>query len=123
MKETIKLLDGNGRQITLPLPKIHILEVFNDITIEHIRQNTGLKFEKTGFDCMTAQPTKSNQITALLMTYNFKTQYHDNAVNKNVLLLRSDHHIGFKVREICFDCCIKNRINVHGLERGDYLSC
>jgi len=70
-----------------------------------------------------AVPVNSQQIVKLFLTYNYKTQYHNNATNENILFLKGDHHVGFKVDSICFSCVKRNRINTHGLKEGDFLSC
>ena len=123
--ETLTLINGNNRQYNIGLPKIIILgERYNDVAIEHIYQETGLIFKDTGgYYTMVAQPHESQQIVKLLLTYNFKTQYHNNNTDKNTLFLKSDHHIGFRVESICLDCCKENHINTNGLKQGDRLAC
>ncbi len=120
--ETLKLINGNGQQYNIGLPKIIIIgKRYNNVAMEHIYQETGLHFQ--GDNNMEAQPETSQQIVKLLLTYNFKTQYHDNATNHNTLFLKGDHHTGFQVDSICFDCCKENHINVNGLNQGDRLAC
>jgi len=120
--ETLTLLNGNHQQYTRSLPKLVILgEKFNDGAIEHIYENTGLLFK--GNVNMLAQPHSSDQIVKLFLTYNFKTQYHDNATTENTLFLKSDHHVGFSVDSICYECCKENYIPVSGLKPGNRLSC
>ena len=122
--ETLTMLNGNHQQYTVDLPKLVILgEKWGDIAIEHIRENTGLLFEATHWQGMEAQPHSSEQIAKLFLTYNFKTQYHNNATNHNTLYLKLDYHVGFKVDSICYDCCKENSIPVNGLKQGDRLSC
>ncbi len=121
--ETLTLINGNDNPYTVELPKIFILgEKWNDVVLEHIKENTGLEF-KAGAWGMEAQPTDSQQIVKLLLTYNFKTQYHNNVTSRNTLYLKSDHHQGFHVDSICYDCCKRNHINVNGLKEGDFLAC
>jgi len=121
--ETVTTITGNGQPNTRNLPKIQILSrEINDAALAHITENTGLVFEKNAWS-YDAQPTTSNQITALFLTYNFKTQYNDNASIHNTLLLKFDHHIGFKVDSICLDCCEHNHIVTNGLTREDRLAC
>ncbi len=120
--ETLTLENGNKQSYTIGLPKIVILDKrYNDVAMEHIFHETGLNFQGDNF--MEAQPENSQQIVKLLLTYNFKTQYHDNATNHNTLFLKSDHHIGFQVDSICFDCCKENHIVTNGLKQGDRLAC
>jgi hypothetical protein len=120
--ETLTLINGNDQKYTVGLPKICILEKkYNDVALQHIFEETGLRF--TGDYSMEAQPETSQQIVKLLLTYNFKTQYHDNATNHNTLFLKSDHHIGFQVESICYDCVKHNHIVTNGLEQGDRLAC
>jgi hypothetical protein len=122
MSEVLTLINGNNQKYTRELPTIVILEKrYNDTALQHIYDNTGLRF--TGENNMTAIPETSQQIVKLFLTYNFKTQYHDNATNHNTLFLKSDHHIGFQVDSICYDCVKENHIITNGLERGDRLSC
>ena len=120
--ETITRINGNGKEYTTDLPKLVIIGKMNDAGLAHIRENTGLQFAANwlGFE---AQPYESKQIAALLMTYNFKSRYYNNASHKNTLMLKSDHHQGFDVDSICFDCVKHNHINISGLEQGDRLAC
>lgn len=121
--DTLTLVNGNHQEYTRQLPHlIFITREINDVALAHIAENTGLYFQKTywGYE---AQPTESKQIAALLMTYNFKTRYYDNADYHNTLMLKSDHHIGFDVDSICVDCCKENNIHTNGLEPGDRLAC
>jgi len=99
------------------------LDKFNDGAIEHIYENTGLLFKENAFYGMEAQPHNSQQIVKLFLTYNFKTQYHDNATTQNTIFLKSDHHVGFQVDSICFECCKENHIPINGLNPGDKLAC
>lgn len=122
--EILKLVNGNKQEYEQTLPTLVILEdCINDVALAHIKENTGLVFKKSNWDGYTAIPFESSQIVRLLLTYNYKTQYHNNANSKNTLYLKSDHHIGFKVDSICFDCVKHNHITAHGLEATDRLSC
>ncbi len=123
--EILTLLNGNHQQYNIGLPKLVILgDKWNDKALEHVYENTGLLFRES-FGGMEAQPYNSEQIVKLLLTYNFKTQYHNNNTNNNTLFLKSDHHVGFEVDSICFDCCKENGIPINylGLKQGDRLSC
>ncbi len=121
--ETLTTINGNGHSTTRQLPELVILaKEINDIALEHVAENTGLNF----LPCCggySAQPIESNQIARLLLTYNFKTQYHDNDTSSNTLYLKFDHHTGFKVDSICFDCCKHNGINTKGLTEDSRLAC
>jgi heme/copper-type cytochrome/quinol oxidase subunit 2 len=119
--ETLKLINGNKQPMVKDLPKLFIFGEINEVALNHIRENTGLEFTKK---CggLEAQPIASHQIVALFLTYNFKTQYNDNLTIRNTLLLKSDHHVGFNVESICFDCVKHNRIVTNGLKQGDRLS-
>jgi len=122
--ETLTLVNGNKQQYTVTLPKIVILgTTWNDVALAHIFEETGLSFTSGNWGNMTAQPTESAQIVKLLLTYDFKTQYHNNNTNKNTLFLKSDHHIGFQVDSICFDCVKENHIHLGDLQPGDRLAC
>jgi hypothetical protein len=122
--ETLTLINGNNQQYNLPLPKIVILgDKWNDVALEHVKENTGLLFHINGAGNMEAQPISSQQIVKLFMTYNFKTQYNNNSTIENTILLKSDHHIGFQVDSICYECCQENYIHTSGLKSGDRLMC
>lgn len=122
--ETITTINGNKHPITRELPVLEIIarHTINDVALAHIRENTGLEFTKTVWGHYTAQPTECSQIAALLLTYNFKTQYNDNGSIKNTILLKFCDPEGFKVDAICFDCVGRNHICTNGLEAGDILS-
>ena len=121
--ETITRINGNKQPYTLPVPKVIILtDEINDVALQHIKENTGLDFVKIGWG-YEAQPTTSAQITALILTYNFKTNYYNNWQHKNTLLLKFDHHVGFNVDSICVDCCKHNHIHAEGLKADDRMAC
>jgi len=116
-------INGNGQEYTQDLPAIEILaKEINDIALNHILENTGLKFIYEGFS-YRAQPVQAWQIVNLLLTYNFKTQYNDNATFKNTLMLKFANHIVFDVSSICFDCAKYNNLHTDGLSFGDRLAC
>jgi hypothetical protein len=120
---TLTLVNGNKQNYTIGLPKLCILETkWNDVALAHVKENTGLDFKCKHYG-MEAQPETCEQIAALFLTYNFKTQYHNNASSHNTLFLKSDHHQGFHVDSICFDCCKHNHIHLGGLAQGDRLAC
>jgi hypothetical protein len=109
--ETVTRVNGNGQSYTSDLPRLLIMNKFiNDVALAHITANTGLVFVKTAW-WYEAQPETALQIATLLMTYNYKTRYYDNWDFKNTLMLKSDHHVGFDVESICFDCCKHNNIH------------
>ena len=110
--DKITRINGNGQPYTTDLPKIiYLTKHINDVALAHIKENTGLEFVTVSWG-YEAQPTESYQIAALLMTYNFKTQYHNNASNDNTLFLKSDHHVGFKIDSVCPDCADYNGIRL-----------
>lgn len=122
--ETLTLINGNAQKYNVGLPKICIIgEKWNDAALRHVEEETGLLFNAGVWGNMTAQPQTSQQIVKLLLTYNFKTQYHNNLTNYNTLFLKSDHHVGFQVDSICYDCVKHNHITTNGLSTGDRLSC
>jgi hypothetical protein len=91
--EQITLVNGNGKKYSVGMPKIYIAERYiNEVALSHILENTGLEFKKSvnGY-VYEAQPTSSNQIVALLLTYNYKTRYFNNSSNKNTLYLYFNH--------------------------------
>ena len=121
--EKITRINGNGQPYTENMPKIAILTgAINDVALAHIAENTGLNFIKSAW-YYEAQPTTSAQIAALILTYNFKTEYHNNASNNNTLFLKFDHHTGFKVDSICFKCCKHNNIHTGKMTPEDRLAC
>ena len=120
--EKLKLINGNKQEMSKTLPKITILKQFNDVALAHIEENTGLKFVKGAWNTSEAQPVNSWQIAALFLTYNFKTQYHDNGTNKNTLFLKYCSNEGFKVDSICFECIEENNICLHDLKPSDRLA-
>lgn len=121
--EQITRINGNGQPYTLDLPKlVWITKNINDVALKHIEENTGLVWTKRWW-CYEAQPTTSAQVAAMFLTYNFKTRYYNNLSFPNQLHLKGDHHVGFDVDAICYDCVKHNRISVNGLEPGSHLSC
>jgi len=125
MKDTITRTDGNGRKYTVDLPKINIIarHDINRVCLEHIEEDTGLAFKKNHHHIYTAQPIEHWQINTLLLTYNFKTKYYNNASNKNELYLKFCNGAGWDVDHICLDCVKENHIHTNGLEEGYRLSC
>ena len=122
--DTITRINGNGQPYTTDLPKIvYLTKHINDVALAHIKENTGLDFTVGGWSNYEAQPTESWQLAALIMTYNFKTQYHNNASNGNTLFLKSDHHVGFDVESICPDCANHNGIRFANELESDRLAC
>jgi len=88
-KEKLILVNGNGQKYTLGLPQIVLLDPINDVALKHLEENTGLKFEKTGWEhCRIAYSTNSQQIVKLFMTYNFRTKYYNNYSVKNTIFLK-----------------------------------
>lgn len=123
--ENLTIYNGNNQPVVKGLPVIIILTKhdYNDVALEHIAKNTGLHFVKGAWGNYSAQPQNSGQIVCLFLTYNFKTQYHDNATSKNTLYLKGDHHVGFKVDSICFECCGHNHVPTQGLDKQSRLAC
>ncbi len=86
--EKIELINGNGREYTIDLPKVFILaKNINSAAIDHITENTGLVFEKcnSGYE---AKLESSQQFLKLFLTYNFKSRYFNNLDTKNTILLK-----------------------------------
>jgi len=86
-KEILKMFDGNQRKYKKPLPVIVILYKMNDVAESWIEKQTGMKLTKTHLG-YTLHPKSSNQITRLLLTYNFMTRYYNNIDFKNTLFLK-----------------------------------
>lgn len=123
-EEKLNLYNGNNQEYTINLPKIMILtDYINKTALQHIEKNTGLNFVKDGLNSYISQPTKSNQIVKLFLTYNFKTKYYNNWDIKNTILLKFDHHIGFDVDSICPECIKYNHIPVNDIEKITRLAC
>lgn len=121
--EILKLINGNSKEFDIALPLICMqTKEMNDVALAHIFENTSLAFVKSGLGYQ-AQPTQSWQIAALFLTYNFKTKYYNNADFNNTLMLKFDHHTGFDVDSICYDCVKHNHIHTNGLEPESRLSC
>jgi hypothetical protein len=121
--EKVTLINGNGQANEKELPLLILFgKPYNDVALAHIEENTGLKFE-AHYSGMAAQPTHSWQIAALLMTYNFKTRYFNNWQYTNTILLKSDHHTGWQVDSICYNCCKENHIATNGLQPHERLMC
>lgn len=120
--ETVQLYNGNKQLMVKDLPAIVILaKEINDIALAHICENTGLSFGKGTWESYEAQPISANQITALLMTYNFKTRYYDNWDYKNTLVMKFCD-TAFDVSSICLDCVEHNNMHLSGLTKGDRLA-
>lgn len=121
--EQITRINGNGQAYTVDLPKlVWIGGHVNDTALAYIAANTGLVFEKKAWT-YEAQPETSMQIAALLMTYDFKTRYYNNNTFRNELHLKGDHHIGFQVDSICYECVKANHIISPGLPEDARLAC
>lgn len=120
--QTLTLINGNKQKYAVGLPRLHIIaDHFNAVAIEHVKENTGLSFQRItgGWE---AQPETAEQIVKLFLTYNYKTQYHDNGDTKNTLYLKSCNKEGFKVKSICFDCIKENQIFTGNMTKEDRLS-
>ena len=122
-QDKISRINGNGQSYETNLPKIVMLvKEINDVALAHIFENTDLAFEKVAWG-YEVQPVNANQIVTLFLTYNFKTRYYNNASHENTLFLKFDHHIGFDVDSICYDCMEYNHIHTGNLIRDDRLAC
>lgn len=122
MEEIIRI-DGNGSEYTVNLPKlVMIAKHLNEAALEHIKENTGLDFVKTNWN-YEAQPENSNQIASLFLTYNFKTRYYANSTFENELHLKSDHHIGYDIENVCVSCLQRNHITTYDLRPDEFLAC
>lgn len=121
---TFEMYNGNNQLYSRPLPMIIIqANPFNEVARKHIEKQTGLAFEEKPWHQWEAQPTSYDQYMRLFLTYNFKTRYYNNWQYNNTLVLRFDHHHGFDVTSICYDCIQHNHIRVNDLRPGDRLKC
>lgn len=89
-KEILTMFNGNKQKYKKGLPAIIILDNMNDVARAWIEKQTGLKL-KVCYCGLTAQPKRSQQITKLFLTYNFKTLYYNNWNFKNTLMLKLSH--------------------------------
>jgi predicted glycosyltransferase len=108
----IRLIDGNGTPYYKTIPKLYILNDINNVALQHIFKSTGLQFEKIGL-CYVATPKNYKQVLALLMTYNFKTQYYNNANIKNTIYLKFSSNECFNIDTICYNCAKRNNIKTN----------
>jgi hypothetical protein len=121
--ETLTTITGNNQAKVSQLPKLLIMtKEINDTALAHIFENTGLNFVKGHWN-YKAQPTSSNQIARLFLTYNFKTRYFDNWDMKNTLCLKLDHHVGFDVDAICGKCREYNHVHSGDMKHEEMLAC
>lgn len=117
--QELSLYNGNGKRYKLPLPKLIWLRGNNDLSpvvVEHIKKNCGIEFKKE-YSVYVAYPKSCYQIVRLFLTYNFKTEFHDNATDHNTLYLKSCSSEGFHVNSLCFKCCEHNGIYTGGLNK------
>ena len=120
---TVTLINGNGNPYIMNIPKlVYLTDNINDVALNHIKESTGLKFVKK-WNTYEVQPTNFKQITALFMTYNFKTEYHNNATNHNIIYLKGMHNVGFKVDSICYNCCKENNVYCKDMDKKSMLMC
>lgn len=117
----ITLIDGNGRRYKRPLPRIVYLGHLNDVALKHIKQQSGINFEKIG-GCFYGYPKSCYQITKLFLTYNFKTKRCDNLGDYNTLYLKHCDEAGFKVNTLCFKCCKENGVYTGNMNKKTRLS-
>ena len=117
----VSMFNGNGYRYKRDIPEIHILDEFiNDVALDNIKKQTGITFKNIGWG-YTGQPKTFYQITKLFLTYDWKTQYHDNNTTHNTIFLKTCRDEGFKVRTVCYDCCKDNRIHTGDLQKGEKL--
>ena len=120
--ETITRINGNGQPYVTPIPELVILtDSINDVALRHIEESTGLAFVRGAWN-YHAQPTSSNQVVRLLGTYNFKTQYHNNASTVNTIYLRFCNNESFRARSLCYNCVKENGIHAHDLDENSRLA-
>ena len=97
-KEILKMFNGNKQLYKKPLPAIIILDNMNDVARAWIEKQTGLKL-KVCYCGLKMQPKRSQQITKLFLTYNFKTRYFDNSAMRNTILLKFAHDQDWDTRK------------------------
>jgi hypothetical protein len=122
---TNKSASGNNQPLApaLPLLLMQIGPEPESPFWEQIKRDTGLEF-KLRFHGMEAQPENPDQILKLLISVGgLKTRYCNDSYWNNVLMLKNDHHYGFDITSICYDCVKHNNLSQRGLEPGDRLAC
>ena len=119
----LTLINGNGNQYEIDLPKVQIRGENTKESLAYIEERTGLKFIKGAWGFYEAQATDAEQIVKLFMTHNYKTRYYNNWEIQNTIIIKPDYHTGFDVDSICYDCVKHNGLHVGGLEPGDRLAC
>ena len=97
-KEILKMFNGNKQKYKKGLPEIIILDNMNDVARAWIEKQTGLKLEVC-YCGLKMKPKRSQQITKLFLTYNFKTRYFDNSAMKNTMLLKFAHDQDWDTRK------------------------
>lgn len=118
--QTLEMINGNGHRYTKDMPLILILNKFNEVALKNLENQTGLNFEPY-WEGYKAQPTNSEQILKLFLTYNFKSRYYNNATYKNTLMLKRSNEVNFELNNVCEKCVKRNYINVgNDLEPDDY---
>lgn len=113
--EKLGRYNGNDQFYETDLPKIEIIggSAYNDVAIAHIEKNTGMKCKKVNNN-LVMQPKTAIQFATLFVTYNFKTQYHNNSSNKNTLFLKSCNDMSFRINSVCIHCLKENNVPLYG---------
>lgn len=95
LSETITRINGNGQSYTLHMPKLVIVQpkstwMSNSGVKKYPKEDciiSGLSFKVDGMGNLVCQPMKLKQINKLLKENDFKAVFHNNAANKNTLIL------------------------------------
>ena len=122
--ETLSRFNGNDQEYTTDIPKVVIITKhgLNDIALKHLIKNTGIAFKVDAWGNIEGQPETANQLALLFVTYNFKTQYHDNGTFKNTLYMKFCNNDGYAVDQICPICAKENNIHWTDAKESDRLS-
>jgi len=83
-----RLINGNKQPYTLYGIKVCINGNINEVALAHIKENTGIDFVKNkSWPQYWATPVSLHAIAKLLLTYNFKTRFINNASWDQTLFL------------------------------------
>ena len=88
IKEILTLINGNNNPYYREMPKIVLLDEVNDVALKHLQLYTGLVFKEGSFGHLEAEPYKNEQIVKLIIRYNAKIKYFDNADYHNTLFVK-----------------------------------
>lgn len=83
------LINGNGKPYFREIPKVYIYGPFNDVALEHLRENTEIDFKRNSLCDIEGQPYTWEHFARIFLTYNFLTHDTNNSCG-NIMYLRTD---------------------------------